>query len=922
MILGFGNNVKGAIAADISANQTSIPVMPGTGALFASTLVPDAGLANSSLPAKIFAKVTLTDEQETIFEICHLTAVAGDTLTVIRGQEGTTPRTWYIGDHIANFATRGSENLFVQVEDLQSGKYTACVAGGTGNALTADIPTAFFENGGTAITLRTPLYIIPTATNTGPATILVMMSGQVIGTFPLVKGGNEPLKAGDIVSRLPALIVYNTQQSSFQVVNPAKGVLDVEEGEKFFLQIDENLGEIADNGPGAQKEARDNLDLDSNYLRIDNNLSEIADNGSAAQKTSRENLDVVDGTLTKKGLVRLTDLSNPADEDSLELALTPAGLKKITDVISPLTVPVGGGMLWFTSIPPDGWLEGNGQAFDPVENPKLLAVYPSGHVPDMRGYFLRGWDHGAGVDPDAGRGIGSVQQDAMQNITGSFPADTREAGNSGTYTTGAFRESRLSKGSGEDGSNRGRLFTFDASRVVRTSTETRGKNIATMIIFKTDKASAEPGETTPTAIVVTPQGAAINAGSQLQFTATVLPSSVAGDYPVSWDVSDSSLGSIDSTGLYMAIPDRSGNQVVIASVRTGLTVTTPLTQYIAATSITISPVPEITVGETYHAVITMLPPTANEPLIYTSANNDIATFSGGVVSGQGEGVSIITATGQYSGVAGSQTVAVIAAAPDEEYLQVSNNLSEIAANGPEAQSQARQNIGLVGYTLVAVKEHSSSVRYVPSPETDMIIFEVVAAGGSAPGNAAPEGTQLLITSAGGAGAYMKTMTTDIGVGTERYFDVEIGALTSSGNGGAASIYREGAGYFAKVSGGMAANKARPANSTSPYNLIGSAGGVCDTELAQGVVILAAVDGESGGVSIGAPPGTTGTTSLLGDGGSSPLGNGGHAGSAAKPGFGGGCPARKYDSTSDDVGILNPAGASKVIVWEYALCATQ
>lgn len=681
MILGFGNNVKGAIAADISANQTSIPVMPGTGALFASTLVPDAGLANSSLPAKIFAKVTLTDEQETIFEICHLTAVAGDTLTVIRGQEGTTPRTWYIGDHIANFATRGSENLFVQVEDLQSGKYTACVAGGTGNALTADIPTAFFKNGGTAITLRTPLYIIPTATNTGPATILVMMSGQVIGTFPLVKGDNEPLKAGDIVSQLPAMIVYNTQQSNFQVVNPAKGVLDVEEGEKFFLQIDENLGEIAANGPAAQKEARDNLDLDSNYLRIDKNLSEIAAGGGAAQKTARENLDVVDGTLTKKGLVQLTDLTDPADEESISLALTPAGLKKEMDAVSPLTIPVGGIIGWPAAVPPEGWLEANGQMFDKAEYPKLALVLPSGRVPDIRGKFVRGWAHGSTVDPDSGRGIGSDQAPSVESHHHDIALGYNGDG-----------------GDGKDHSPPYMRLPEPVISTIQTSSygggETRPVNIALMYIIKTDKAVSDEGTPGPTGVIVTPSSVTINAGTSTQFSATVLPASVAAGYPVTWSVSDPSLGNISPDGVYTASGDATGSQTVIASISTGLYGTATVTQYVYVQSISIAPVPSVTVNETYTVAITVQPPQATEPLLYSSGDDSIVTFVAGVVRGLGAGTAPVTARGQHSGVTGSQMVTVTPAVEEAVFLKIENTLSEIAAQGPAAQGEARGHLGI------------------------------------------------------------------------------------------------------------------------------------------------------------------------------------------------------------------------------------
>ncbi|MBI6183444.1 tail fiber protein, partial [Serratia proteamaculans] len=220
MNLGFGNNVKSALAADITATQTVISVMPGTGNLFAALLQPDPALENHSHPSKLYAKVTLTDAQETVFEICHLTAVSADKLTVIRGQEGTTAKGWSLNNTIANFATRGSEDNFVQIEDLQNGRYLAATAGGTANALTVDLPSTFYLNGGNTFALHAPLLITPTLTNTGASTLMLTLSGHVVGTYPLLKGNNTALQAGDVVAKSPFMAIFNTEQNRFLVMNP------------------------------------------------------------------------------------------------------------------------------------------------------------------------------------------------------------------------------------------------------------------------------------------------------------------------------------------------------------------------------------------------------------------------------------------------------------------------------------------------------------------------------------------------------------------------------------------------------------------------------------------------------------------------------------------------------------------------------
>ncbi|HGM5575395.1 TPA: hypothetical protein ACKP2S_002151 [Serratia marcescens] len=222
MIIGFGNNVVSSLAADITATQTTIQVMPGTGALFAGLLTYD--YTNDSNPLKVYAKITLTDAKETVFEVCHLTAVNNDMLTVVRGQEGTAAKGWSLNDVIANFATRGSENQFVQIEQLQSGHYTSAVAGGTANGLTLALPATYFLNGSTDWALKTPILIYPTLNNTGASTLQLTMGGRVMGTYPLVKGSNTALRAGDIVAKNPFLAVFNADQGRFIVLNPTTDV--------------------------------------------------------------------------------------------------------------------------------------------------------------------------------------------------------------------------------------------------------------------------------------------------------------------------------------------------------------------------------------------------------------------------------------------------------------------------------------------------------------------------------------------------------------------------------------------------------------------------------------------------------------------------------------------------------------------------
>lgn len=260
MIIGFGNNVVSSLAADITASQTTIQVMPGAGAMFANLLTSD--YANSSNPLKTYAKITLTDAKETAFEVCHLTAVNNDMLTVIRGQEGTTAKGWSLNDVIANFATRGSENQFVQIEELQSGHYVAGVAGGTENNLTLELPATYFVNGGADWTLRTPLVVIPALNNTGASTLQLTMGGRVLGIFPLYKGNKAELSANDIIKDAPVLCVLDNTKTYFSVLNP----LEIYLGSRY-LQKDQNLSDVPDKAKGRSSlEVYSKTESDKNYM--------------------------------------------------------------------------------------------------------------------------------------------------------------------------------------------------------------------------------------------------------------------------------------------------------------------------------------------------------------------------------------------------------------------------------------------------------------------------------------------------------------------------------------------------------------------------------------------------------------------------------------------------------------------------------
>lgn len=121
--------------------------------------------------------------------------------------------------------------------------------------------------------------------------------------------------------------------------------------------------------------------------------------------------------------------------------------------------------LWGSSTPPDGWLECNGQSFNDSTFTELALVYGN-KLPDMRGYFVRGWDHGRGVD--SGRGILTSQTDLFKSHGHQLWLRGNDNHN-GTWTAGGSLQG-------------GRISEDDA--LATGGVETRPKNVSFMYIVR------------------------------------------------------------------------------------------------------------------------------------------------------------------------------------------------------------------------------------------------------------------------------------------------------------------------------------------------------------------------------------------------------------------------------------------------------
>ena len=205
----FANNAKTTLAAPINATQTTITVAPGTGSLFPN---PTTGQQ---------FKVTLVSaSSSTVYEICNCTAISGDTLTVIRAQEGTTGTPFVLSDIVGHYDTAAVMTDLVQTEQLQAGTYSYADVGGTANALTATISSNL-----TVIPDGFNLVLGALTANTGATTLTLTLGSTILSSKPIVKGNNAALVAGDIPAQgYPIQLNWSPEFNAYVMQNPATGI--------------------------------------------------------------------------------------------------------------------------------------------------------------------------------------------------------------------------------------------------------------------------------------------------------------------------------------------------------------------------------------------------------------------------------------------------------------------------------------------------------------------------------------------------------------------------------------------------------------------------------------------------------------------------------------------------------------------------
>lgn len=184
----FSNNAKSALAGAITSSATTANLSPGTGVEFPS---PGAGQDFS---------LTFTDlATGTLNEIVYVTARSGDTVTMVRAQEGTVALNWLAGDIAALLPTAGQLAAMAQLgtTGLDTEIVSVIDAQFTGSEQTLNLPGfqnypgGFIEKWGSATfsaSGTTTAVINETFATPFPSTCFVMV-GNALGPGNSTHGG-------------------------------------------------------------------------------------------------------------------------------------------------------------------------------------------------------------------------------------------------------------------------------------------------------------------------------------------------------------------------------------------------------------------------------------------------------------------------------------------------------------------------------------------------------------------------------------------------------------------------------------------------------------------------------------------------------------------------------------------------------------
>ncbi|MGG7539857.1 phage tail protein [Rhizobium sp. Nf11,1] len=139
-----------------------------------------------------------------------------------------------------------------------------------------------------------------------------------------------------------------------------------------------------------------------------------------------------------------------------------------------------------------GWMLCDGRYLSTLAYPELYSVIGglygernSGtglefRIPDYRGLFLRGFDAGAGIDPDAKQRLDPTGNN-VSNIVGSLQCDAMQTH---SHSYGVTTPSGISQQGSAAGTSISSKSTGSPESPARTASETRPRNVAVNYLIK------------------------------------------------------------------------------------------------------------------------------------------------------------------------------------------------------------------------------------------------------------------------------------------------------------------------------------------------------------------------------------------------------------------------------------------------------
>jgi hypothetical protein len=194
MTLKFTNNASADLTGPIISSDTQLTVQSGTGDRF------------PSLSTGEYFFATLID-QTGVLEIVKVTARSGDTLTIVRGQDGTTARAYFAGDRVELRIVAAGLSEFGQLTASQTftgvNTFTQAVVGSiSGNAGTATVLQTARLIGG--VSFNGSANINLPGVNTAGNQNTTGTAANVTGTVAITNGGTGATTAAAALTNLGA----------------------------------------------------------------------------------------------------------------------------------------------------------------------------------------------------------------------------------------------------------------------------------------------------------------------------------------------------------------------------------------------------------------------------------------------------------------------------------------------------------------------------------------------------------------------------------------------------------------------------------------------------------------------------------------------------------------------------------------------